>query len=76
MSETAPVLGGTFPDFSEMGYEPRDELRAWTRSIWEDEFDESNNPKWWYIEEVAGIKIGAEAGGITDGTSYFALDSG
>ena len=51
-------------------------MRAWTRSIWKDEFDESNNPKWWHIEEVAGIKIGAEAGGVTDGTSYFALDSG
>jgi hypothetical protein len=47
-SETAPVLGGTFTDFNEMGYEPRDELRTWARSIWEDEFDESNNPRWWH----------------------------
>lgn len=72
MSET--MLGGTFPDYEGVGLSPEEEISAFAGAIWGNEFDGENNPRWWHVDEVGGMKIGGEVGGVTNGKEYFTLD--
>ena len=72
MSDTQ--LGGTFPDYANMGFSPEIELQLYAVAIWgHAHLTDEGEPQWWRASEVGEMVIGS-AGAITNGIDYFVLD--